>query len=396
MLKAAFQTPLLSEHSPLDDRSKRLIEGLFEREQQLMAALPTDDPLDPKRRRRVEFTLPEIVEQPAVIRATLARERDAIAAAARAIAASGIRRIYMTGCGDSLASMIAVRALFEELLGVPCEPVQALDMAYYYHHTLGPDCLLITLSSSGTTTRTVEALMIGKAMGARTLALSNTPGSALMAESDHRLRIHAERKGWPTQASTAAIALLCQLALDIAKAQGRHANRVAALQAALDAIPDQIAGTIAAHEAEIAQLAEQEADKAVFLFAAGGPCYAAALFGAAKVRECSPDHAISIPLEEFHHYNSQKRGDPLFLIAPSGPSVPRARDTAEEGRRWGGTIYAVVTGEESMLDACAHKILRLPAVPEVLSALVYTIPAQLFAYHLAMAKFRAAEQALTA
>ena len=129
-------------------------------------------------------------------------------------------------------------------------------------------------------------------------------------------------------------------------------------------IPAQIAG-ITATQAEIAQLAEQEADKAV-LFAAGGPSYAAALFGAAKVKECSPDHAISIPLEEFHHYNSQKRGDPLFLIAPSGPSVPRARDTAEEGRRWGGTIYAVVTGEESMLDACAHKILRLPSVPEVL------------------------------
>ncbi len=392
MMNATLLTPLLSEHSPLDERSRSLIASLFEREQQLMAALPTDDPLDPKRRRRVDFTLPEIVEQPDAIRRTLRHERDNIAAAARKIAASGIRRIYMTGCGDSLASEIAVRALFEELLGIPCEPVQALDLAYYYHHTIGPDSLVVTLSSSGTTTRTVEALMIAKARGAHALALSNTPGSALMAESDHRLTVHAERKGWPTQASTAAIALLCQLALDIARADGVHAAEVETLQAALDAIPGQIAEVIDQHQGVIAEIAEREAARTVYLYAGAGPSYAAALFGSAKVKECSPDHGISIPLEEFHHYNSQKQGDPLFLIAPEGPSVPRARDTAFEGKRWGGKVYSIVTGNESRLDDCSDVVLRLPRVPEVLSPLVYTVPVQLFAYHVAMAKFRAAEQ----
>jgi glucosamine--fructose-6-phosphate aminotransferase (isomerizing) len=393
MMNATLLTPLLSEHSPLDERSRALIANLFEREQQLMAALPTDDPLDPKRRRRVDFTLPEIVEQPEVIRSTLQRERENISAAAREIAASGIKRIYMTGCGDSLASEIAVRALFEELLGIPCEPVQALDLAYYYHHTIGPDSLVVTLSSSGTTTRTVEALMIAKAKGAHALALSNTPGSALMTESDHCLTIHAERKGWPTQASTAAIALLCQLALDIARAKGVYTARVEALQAALDAVPGQIAEVIDQHQGAVAEIAEREAGRAVYLYVGGGPSYATALFGSAKVKECSPDHGISIPLEEFHHYNSQKQGDPLFLIAPEGPSVPRACDTAFEGKRWGGHVYSIVTGNESRLDDCSDVVLRLPSVPEVLSPLVYTIPVQLFAYHVAMAKFRAAEKA---
>ena len=138
MSKASLPTPLLDDASPLDARSKGVIAGLFEREQQLMADLPTDDPLDPKRRRRVDLTLPEILEQPEVIRTTLLREREGIAAAARTIAAADIRRVYLTGCGDSLAVMVAVRSLFEMLLGIPCEPVQALDMAYYYHHTLGP------------------------------------------------------------------------------------------------------------------------------------------------------------------------------------------------------------------------------------------------------------------
>jgi glucosamine--fructose-6-phosphate aminotransferase (isomerizing) len=385
-----ISTPLLALDSPLDDHARALVTELFTREQQLMDALPSDDPQDPKRYRRVELTLPEIQQQPQVIADTLARERDNIAQVAQRIAGAGIKRIYMTGCGDSLASMLAVRSLFEELLGIACEPVQALDLAYYYHHTLGPDTLVVTLSSSGTTTRTVEAMLIAKACGARTLALSNTPGSALMVESDDQLLIHAQRKGWPTQASTAAIAVLAQLALDIAGALQRKAPRVALLQQALDAIPAQIAEVIATHGQTIADIAKREAGRGVYLYAAGGPSYAAALFGAAKVKECTPDHGISIPLEEFHHYNSQKLGDPLFLIAPAGPSVQRARDSAFEGKRWGGQVYGVVTAGETALDAHCDVVMKLPAVPEALSALVYSVPVQLFAYHVAMAKFSAA------
>ena len=393
MSDTELQTPLLGADSPLDAASKALVADLFAREQQLMAALPSDDPLDPKRRRRVDFTLPEILEQPEVIRTTLHLERSAIAAAAQTIATSGLRRICMTGCGDSLAVMTGARILLEEMTGLPCEPIQALDLAYYQHQTLRPDVLVITLSSSGTTTRTVEALMMARARGAQTLALSNTPGSALMTQSDHGLTIHAQRKGWPTQASTAAMALLCQLALDIGTALGRDPARVATLQAALDAVPDQIAQVIADHQDRIAAIASAEAGRSVYLFAGGGPSFAATLFGAAKVKECTPDHAIAIPIEEFHHYNSQKAGDPLILTAPQGPSVPRAYDSAFEGHRWGGKVYAVVTEGERRFDGVADVVLHLPAMPEALSALVYTIPVQLFAYHVAMAKFRAAEAA---
>ena len=236
--------------------------------------------------------------------------------------------------------------------------------------------------------------MMARARGARTLALSNTPGSALMTQSDHGLTIHAQRKGWPTQASTAAMALLCQLALDIGTALGRDSARVAALQSALDAVPDQIAQVIADHQDRIAAIAEAEAGRRMYLFAGGGPSFAATLFGAAKVKECTPDHAIAIPVEEFHHYNSQKAGDPLILIAPQGPLVPRAHDTAFEGHRWGGQVYAIVTDGERRFDGLADVVLHLPAMPEALSALVYSIPVQLFAYHLAMAKFRAAEATL--
>lgn len=386
-----FVTPLLAPDSPLDQHSRKLVEELFEKEARLMDGLPTDDPLDEKRRRRVELTRVEILAQPQAIRTTLAEEREATKATAAAFASLGIKRIVMTGCGDSLAVMIGARLFFEELLGLPVEPIQALDYAYYASRTSGSDTLVITLSSSGMTTRTVEAMLIARSLGARTLALSNTPGSALMTESDRGLMVRAERKGWPTQASTAALALLCQFALDWARTAGLKPKLVETWQMALDAVPDQIADVIATQEAEIATIAKRERDASIYLYAGGGPAFASALFGAAKVKECSPDQGIAIPLEEFHHYNSQKEGDPLFLIAPSGPSVYRARDTAFEGKRWKGQIYSVVTEGETMLDPHSDVVLRLPDVPESLAALVYSVPVQLFAYHVAMEKFRRAE-----
>jgi glucosamine--fructose-6-phosphate aminotransferase (isomerizing) len=381
-------TPLLAPGSPLDARAQEVVAKLFRGEQALMAALPTDDPRDPKRLRRVQLTHGEMFTQPEAIRATLALEAEGLAAVARALAGRRVGRVVLTGCGDSLAVMIGARLLLEQMCGVPCEAMQALDLAYYYHAALGPETLVVGLSSSGATPRTLEAVLVAKAMGALTLGLSNTPGSALMEEADHALLVHAERRGWPTQSSTAAMALLCRLALDIGVLRG--VRLAPDLQAALAGLPDIMAAVLAACDGPVARLAAAQADRTLYLYAGGGPAYAAALFGATKMKECSPDHAMAIPLEEFHHYNSLKPGDPLLLLAPAGPSIARARDTAEEGRRWRGRIFSLVNGAETALDACSDQVLRLPEVPEVFAAFTFTLPLQLFAYHCALEKFRRA------
>jgi glucosamine--fructose-6-phosphate aminotransferase (isomerizing) len=383
----------LAPDSPLDAHSRKVIQQIYDEEWAKSQELPTDDPLDPKRRKRVDWTWEEIWSQPQAIVTTLVSERQAITEAAGYFSKLDLDRIYMTGCGDSIAVMIAMRGLFEQLLGIPCEPVQALDLTYYYYRTITPKTLVITLSSSGATTRTVEAMMLGRARGAYTLALSNTPGSPLMEESDRGLTIHAQRKGWPTQSSTAAMAILVQLLLEMARLKGSARELVDPLQAAFQQIPGQIAHTLETVDAGIRAVADTEADRKIYLFSGGGQAYASALFGAAKVRECSPDHSLAIPLEEFHHYNSQKAGDPLFLIAPHGPSVPRALDTLHEGKRWGGQVYSVVSNSDAHLFGQSDRIFPLAEVPETLSAFLYTIPVQLFAYHLAMAKFHRAESA---
>jgi len=388
-----YNSPLLAPDSPLDAHSRAVIQKVYDDEWVKSQELPTDDPFDPKRRRRVELTWDEMRTQPQAIVATLEMERQAISEAAGFLAGLGLERVYMTGCGDSIASMIAVRSLFEQLLGIPCEPVQALDFTYYYNRPINKQTLVITLSSSGATTRTVEAMMLGRALGACTLALSNTPGSPLMAESSRGLTIHAQRQGWPTQSSTAAMAIMVQLIMEIARLRGVSAAELDPLEAAFGEIPAQMGQAFDGVEQGMRAVAEAEAERKVYLYCGGGPAYASALFGAAKVKECSPDHGIAIPLEEFHHYNSQKAGDPLFLVAPHGPGVPRALDTLHEGKRWGGQVYSIVTGRDADLFAQSDRVFSLVEVPEVFSAFVYTVPVQLFAYQVAMAKFQQAEAA---
>lgn len=395
-----YASPLLSTDTPLDDRSRRLIEELIRREYEKSLILPTDDPLDQKRRVRVGYTWDEMWAQPEMIRLSLSAENQAIQDAAAYFSSTDFDRLVMAGCGDSIAVMIAVRSFFESLLGIPCEPIQALDFAYYYNYPLNPRTLVIVLSSSGATTRVVEALMLAKAKGAPTLALTNTVDSPLWLEADQRILIHAERKGWPTQSSTAAMAILYQFALELARrlrrpSTGGHSAETDTLEQALHATPALIGETLQAHNEAMRLLAEELAERPLYLFAGGGPSFASALFGAAKVKECSPAHAIAIMLEEYHHYNSQKPGEPLFLVAPAGPGLPRLLDTAREGKRSRGYIYSLVSEGDRTLQESSDLLFTLPRMDERLSPMVYTIPLHLFAYHVAMAKFHLAERLLS-
>lgn len=386
-----LKSPLLSDAYPLDERAKGVIRSLYAKESAHARTLPTDDPLDEKRRTRVEATWREAWEQPQAIRTTLAEEGDAIRDAAQQFARRDIRRIFITGCGDSWASGMGVRHFYHRVVGVPAYAVQALDFAYYESDGLNEQDLVIALSSSGRTTRTVEAFMMAKASGVQTLSITNTPDSTLMQEAEASLLVHATRVGWPTQASTAAMALLYQFG--IALGRGMRLSEVEAdrYETELLRSVDQIALALERHNGPMKAIAEAEVQRNTYLYAGGGPAYACAFFGAAKQKELTPEHAVAIPLEEYHHYRSQKQDDPLFLVVPEGPSVPRALDTARVGTKAGGHVYSLVSEGDRRFDAHSRAVFELPAVNEYFAPLVFAAPLHLFSIHSARAKFMAAE-----
>jgi glucosamine--fructose-6-phosphate aminotransferase (isomerizing) len=268
--------------------------------------------------------------------------------------------------------------------------MQSLEFAYYHAHLVDADTAVIALSSSGETTRTVEALLVAQHRGSYTVSLTNTAGSTLQSEADTSLKIEATRVGWPTQSSTAALALLLELAIRVG--ERRVPTAAAPLRAAFDELPDVMAQVLGRIDPLIADIAGYEVDAGVqtVLFSGAGPNLASAIVGAAKVKECTTLHAVDIQIEEYHHYNSQKAGEPLFLLAPSGPSVPRAVDTGTDALRWGGRLYVVTTEGGHAFDDLTGRVISLPPVPEPLSPLLYLLPAQLVGYHLGLRCYAAA------
>lgn len=387
-----IDSPLLGADSPLDDRQKDVVTRVSAAERAGILALPTDDPLDAKRRKRVEATRGEMFGQPDAILETWARNEAELASVSQRIADRTFDRVFLVGAGDSLAVMIAARRALELMLSVPCEPVQSLEFAYYQQHLVTRDSLVIALSSSGETTRTVEAVLVAQHAKALTLALTNTVGSTLDMECENTLLIEATRVGWPTQSSSAALGLLLRLGSAVGVLRGVSDAR--AWMSDLDRMPELIAGVLDENDGPITEIAALEARRSMYLFSAAGPNWSAAIIGAAKVKETTPDHALEIQVEEYHHYNSQKPDEPLFIFAPSGPSVPRAVETGRDAVRYGGQLYAITSVGERSFDKDAERVLALPIVREALSPMLYVVPAQMIGYHLGMAKFAVAEAEL--
>ncbi len=382
-------SPLLDPASNLlDERQRSVVQRVSDAERAHILGLPSNDPLDAQLRARVLATGPELFAQPAAIRSTLQRNSSQLREIAARFAA-GFDRVVLVGAGDSLAVMMASRLLLESQLGVPCEPVQSLEFAYFQAGSVNERTAVIALSSSGETTRTVEALLMAQHRKAYTVAVTNTVGSTLQAEADVSLVVQATRVGWPTQSSTAALALLFDLA--VRAGERRRVDCAPRLRAALESMPDAMTMVLARLDDPIAGLADREVSARVrtVLFSGGGPSLASAVIGAAKVKECTALlRAEVIQVEEYHHYNSQKAGEPLVLIAPTGWTVPRAVDTGRDAHRWGGRLHVVTTDGETAFDQLEPETtLRLPAGPEELSALLTVLPAQLIGYHLGLSSY---------
>jgi glucosamine--fructose-6-phosphate aminotransferase (isomerizing) len=262
-------------------------------------------------------------------------------------------------------------------------------LAYYQAHDVTDRTLVVALSSSGETARTVEALLVAQSAGALVLAMTNQPDSTLAREAAAVLSVDATRVGWPTQSSTAALGLLLRLAGMCGAQRGVVTARPYLSE--LDSMPELMDRCLSAVDPVIGEQARTERDRHMYLFTGAGPSYAAAVVGAAKTKECTPDHALAIQLEEFHHYNSQKTGEPMWMLIPSGRAVERGVDTIHEAHRLGGHVYAITASQEHAFDELSLGVVRMPDVSEALAPLLYFLPAQLIGYHLAVAKFARAD-----
>ena len=299
-----------------------------------------------------------------------------------------IQRVFVTGDGDSYHAARAQEMFFENIAGIPCEPMSAqrfLDYGAEWTTLENGQALAVAISASGRTERGLQSMARAQEFGALTLALTGTAGSAFTETGERVLLVDVPDFGRSPGIRTynASLLGLSLLALRLGEAHGKYDNaQVEALHEEIIALSGMMQATLEAVEepAKLAAEAWQEAPMQAWL--GSGPSYGTALFSAAKVVEAAGVFAIGQDLEEWAHVERFAYPDdmPVVIIAPPGRSHWRAVLLAEQVKKLGHRLGAVIQDGDEEIGKHADFIFPIMGeVREELSPLVYHFPSNFFA-----------------
>ena len=340
------------------------------------------------------FMQKEIFEQPTVVAQTLGsylRQSDnSVALPQFDFDLSQIKRVTIVACGTSFYAGMVAKYWFEQFARVPVD-IDVASEFRYREPVLEEGGLALFISQSGETADTLAALRHCKENGQTIAVIVNVPTSSMAREADLLLPTHAgpEIGVASTKAFSCQLAVLAALAAHMAVTKGLMSREEeqevvghlleapAALNAALD------------HDDDIASMAHLIAPARDVLYLGRGPDYALALEGALKLKEISYIHAEGYASGEMKHGPIALIDDkvPVIVLAPSGPLFEKTVSNMEEVRARGGQVVLIsdADGLEQAGEGCLATI-EMPKVHPLIAPLVYTIPVQLLAYHVACVK----------
>lgn len=340
------------------------------------------------------FMQKEIFEQPTVVAQTLGsylRQSDnSVALPQFDFDLSQIRRVTIVACGTSFYAGMVAKYWFEQFARVPVD-IDVASEFRYRDPVLEDGGLALFISQSGETADTLAALRHCKENGQTIGVIVNVPTSSMAREADLLLPTHAgpEIGVASTKAFACQLAVLAALAAHMAVKKGlmsrdeeqevvRHLLEApACLNAALD------------HDDDIASMAHLIAPARDVLYLGRGPDYPMALEGALKLKEISYIHAEGYASGEMKHGPIALIDDkvPVIVLAPSGPLFEKTVSNMEEVRARGGQVVLIsdADGLEQAGEGCLATI-EMPKVHPLIAPLVYAVPVQLLAYHVACVK----------
>ncbi len=299
-----------------------------------------------------------------------------------------IDQIHIIACGTSWHAALVGKFLLEEYCRIPT----AVDYASEYRYRnpiVNPRTLLILISQSGETADTLAALREGKKKKARVLAVCNVVGSSIAREADGVIYTHAgpEIGVASTKAFTTQLTALFLMTLHIGQTLKKitRKDRLSMIQELLR-IPHDIEAVLEA-EGQIQAIAQKYFQAQDFLFLGRGIHYPIALEGALKLKEISYIHAEGYPAGEMKHGPIALIDEkmPTVFLVPANEIQEKVLSNMEEVRARGGIIIALTDGKKgSKIGFRADDVLQLPKAGWGLSPIVYSIPMQLLAYHIAV------------
>ena len=342
------------------------------------------------------FMLKEIYEQPRALAETWQGRVSAddifassISAEARALL-DGVEYIHIVACGTSHHAGLVARYWLESMARIPCNVELASE--YRYRDPVVPkNCLFVTLSQSGETADTLAALRYAKSLGTgdggylATLAICNKPESSLTRESDLVLMTHAGPEIGVASTKAFTTQLLCLLLLT--GMLERKAEDRRALAEDIHQLATSVERVLELDDA-IRHLAEEFVDKDHALFLGRGPMYPIAMEGALKLKEISYLHAEAYAAGELKHGPLALVDEkmPVIAIAPKNDWLEKVKSNLQEVRARGGKLYVFADAASGLDTGPGITVLDMPHVDETLAPIAYTVPLQLLAYHVAVAK----------
>ena len=314
------------------------------------------------------------------------------------------RNVHLIACGSSYHAALVARYWIESLAGIPCNVEIASE--YRYRDAVVPaDTLFVTVSQSGETADTLAALKLAKTRGRETradgassqghaylatLGICNVPESSIVRESELTLMTRAgpEIGVASTKAFTTQLTALALLALELARQHGLDPTRYQALVHQLETLPGAVRDALAL-DPRIRTLAERFGDKQHALFLGRGTQFPIAMEGALKLKEISYIHAEAYPAGELKHgpLALVDENMPVIAVAPNDHLLEKLKSNLEEVRARGGELYVLADADvaQHVPHGNGH-LLALPPCGELIAPIVFTIPLQLLAYHVAVLK----------
>lgn len=293
-------------------------------------------------------------------------------------------------CGTSYYAGAVARYWLEGIAKIPCN-VEIASEYRYRDAVANPRQLVVTISQSGETLDTMEALKRAEELGHQhTLAICNVRESAIPRASQlvFYTRAGAEIGVASTKAFTTQLAALFILTLALAKHRGHlSAQAEAAHLEALRYLPGSVQHALNL-EAQIRVWSERFAGKEHALFLGRGVHYPIALEGALKLKEISYVHAEAYPAGELKHgpLALVDADMPVVVIAPNDALLEKVKSNMQEVSARGGELYVFADLDSHFSESENVHVIRTPRHVGVLSPIVHAIPVQLLAYNAALAR----------
>ena len=299
------------------------------------------------------------------------------------------RAVQIVACGTSYHAGLIAGYWLEAIAGIPCR-VEVASEFRYRKLAIQDQTLFVTISQSGETADTLAALELAKSRNyVGTLGICNVPESSLTREAGLVFLTHAgpEIGVASTKAFTTQLTALLLLVTLLARRTSSDPGLEQKLVGLLESLPGHINHVLGLNR-QLEQIAQRFAGKHHALYLGRGTMLPVAMEGALKLKEISYIHAEAYPAGELKHGPLALVDDdmPVIAVAPNNQLLEKLKSNLQEVKARGGELYVFADSEVVLESPDEIHIIPLVPVNDIIAPIIYTVPLQLFAYHVAVTK----------